>query len=104
VRRANEKRAADRDGVGSRRLRVFDGRDNGRVGGVSRTVYGSELPAQEERAKLVTEVERGQVTTGHRVAQGRRSNAGEEVPMEARHAGPSVAPRVYSHAREEGAE
>lgn len=48
------------------RLRVYAGRDNrGTVRHVNRTVTGSKRVAQRELAKLLHEVQRGQVKAGH---------------------------------------
>jgi integrase len=65
-----EKRGIDKDGMDSWRVRVFAGRENGKVRWVSRTVHGSERAAQKELAKLVTELEQGRVTTGHPTSLG----------------------------------
>jgi len=65
-----EKRAVGKDGVGSWRVRVFAGRENGRVRWVSRTVRGNKRAAQKELARLVTEVAQGQITTGHPISVG----------------------------------
>ncbi len=47
------------------RVRVFAGREAGRRRYVSRTVHGGKRIAQRELAKLVVEVEQGQLTAGH---------------------------------------
>lgn len=47
------------------RVRVFAGREAGRRRYVSRTVHGGKRTAQREVAKLVVEVEQGQVNAGH---------------------------------------
>ena len=65
-----EKRGIGKDGMESWRVRVFAGRVNGKVHWVSRTVHGSKRTAQKELAKLVTEVEQGQVSAGHPISLG----------------------------------
>jgi hypothetical protein len=50
------------------RVRVFAGREGGKVRWVSRTVKGTKRQAQVALAKLVTEVEAGQATTSHRAS------------------------------------
>jgi integrase len=52
------------------RVRVYAGRDNGKVRWVSRTVTGTKRTAQKELAKLVTEVESRQVVAGHPMSLG----------------------------------
>ena len=47
------------------RVRVFAGREGGKVRWVSRTIDGTKRPAQIALAKLVTEVEAGQATRSH---------------------------------------
>ncbi len=63
-----EKRAVGKDGIDSWRIRVYAGREKGRVRWVSRTVHGTKRAAQKELAKLVTEVEHGQVSTCHPIS------------------------------------
>ena len=65
-----EKRGVGRDGIDCWRVRVFAGRENGKVRWVSRTVHGTKRAAQKELAKLVTEVEHGHVATGHPISLG----------------------------------
>ena len=56
---------------GTWRLRVFVGRDaNVRVRHVNRTVNGTKRTAQRELAKLIADVERGQVGAGHSISLG----------------------------------
>lgn len=57
-------------GDGRWRARVFAGRERGKVRWVSRTVTGSKREAQRALAQLITEVESGQVTTGHQLSLG----------------------------------
>lgn len=52
-------------GEGVWRVRVFTGREAGTRRYVSRTVHGGKRVAQRELAKLVVEVERGQIIAGH---------------------------------------
>ena len=52
-------------GPGCWRVRVFTGRENGRVRWVSRTVRGGKRAAQDALAKLTVEVQDGQVVAGH---------------------------------------
>jgi hypothetical protein len=47
------------------RLRVFAGRDNGRPTFVTRSFQGTKRQAETALAKLVTEVEQGQVAKHH---------------------------------------
>lgn len=47
------------------RVRVFAGRDGGKVRWVSRTISGTKRTAQKELAKLVTDVESGAVAKSH---------------------------------------
>jgi hypothetical protein len=47
------------------RVRVFVGREDGHTRWVSRTVTGAKRPAQVALAKLVTEVETGEVAKSH---------------------------------------
>ena len=63
-----EKRAVGKDGIDSWRIRVYAGRENGRVRWVSRTVHGTKRAAQKELANLVREVEHGQVSTCHPIS------------------------------------
>lgn len=65
-----EKRGSGKDGIDSWRVRVFADRENGRVRWVSPTVHGSKRAAQRELGKLITEVDHGQVTTGHTISLG----------------------------------
>ncbi len=51
-------------GAGHWRLRVFAGREDGKVRQVSRNFKGSKRQAESELAKLVADVERQQVATG----------------------------------------
>ena len=51
-------------GDGHRRLRVFAGRENGKARHISRYFRGTKRQAQGALAKLVTEVEQQQVTSG----------------------------------------
>jgi integrase len=55
-------------GTGRWRVRVFAGREDGRTKFVSRTVSGTKRDAQVALAKLVTEVEGGQVERSHPVS------------------------------------
>ena len=57
-------------GEDSWRVRAYAGRQGGKVRWVSRTVTGGKRDAQRALAKLVTEVESGQVTAGHPVSLG----------------------------------
>jgi integrase len=52
------------------RVRVYAGRENGKVRWVSRTVTGTRRTAQKELAKLATEVESQQVVAGHPISLG----------------------------------
>jgi integrase len=52
-------------GDNRRRVRVFIGRESGHTRWVSRTVFGTKRQAQVALAKLVTDVETGQVTKSH---------------------------------------
>jgi integrase len=65
-----EKRGVGSGGVDSWRIRVFAGRENGRVRWVSRTVHGTKRAAQKELAKLIADVEHGQVSTSHPISLG----------------------------------
>jgi hypothetical protein len=47
------------------RVRVFGGRENGKVRWVSRTIAGTKRQAQVALAELLTEVEAGQATKSH---------------------------------------
>jgi uncharacterized protein YllA (UPF0747 family) len=57
-------------GEGHWRLRVFVGREDGKVRHVSRNFAGTKRQAQSELAKLVADVERQEVATGHMVTLG----------------------------------
>jgi len=52
------------------RVRAYAGRQDGKIRWVSRTVTGGKRDAQRALAKLVTEVENGQVAAGHPVSLG----------------------------------
>lgn len=57
-------------GEGHWRLRVFVGREDGKVRHVSRNFAGTKRQAHSELAKLVADVERQEVATGHMVTLG----------------------------------
>ena len=57
-------------GDGQWRIRAYAGRESGKVRWVSRTVHGGKQVAQTELAKLVAEVEGGQVVASHPVTLG----------------------------------
>jgi len=57
-------------GADTWRVRAFAGRENGKVRWVSRTVHGGERAAQSALAKLVSEVESGQVLASHPLSLG----------------------------------
>jgi integrase len=57
-------------GEGQWRVRAYAGRENGKVRWVSRTVHGGKRVAQTELAKLVAEVEGGEVVASHPVTLG----------------------------------